>query len=306
MNELPPIRRLVSHGSIPVDLAIGLPHLPERGGDVLAAWSAKSAGGGFNVLSAAVRLGLPAVYAGPHGVGPFGDIVRAALAAEGIACQQPPNPNLDTGYCVVLVEGGERTFVTVSGADAVVDKEMLQGIAYRDGDAIYVSGYDLAYPDAGVAVTEHVASLPAGSLLVFDPGPLVAEIPAALVAAVLERADLVSLNAPEANLLGSGEVLLGRLRPGAAIVLRAGADGATILRAGVESLSVRAPATRVVDNTGAGDVHVGALMAGLARGLGLAEATLLANRAAAYSVGQRGAAAGPTQKQLEEFGAGRW
>lgn len=306
MNGPRPIRRLVSHGSIPVDLEIGLPQLPERGGDVLAAWSGNSAGGGFNVLSAAVRLGLPAVYAGPHGTGPFGDIVRAALAAAGIVCLQPPNPNLDTGFCVVLVEADERTFVTVPGADAVVDKEMLQSVAYREGDAVYVSGYDLAYPEAGVAVAEHVASLPAGSLLVFDPGPLAAEIPVKLLASVLERADVVSLNTREAGLLGSGEVLLGRLRPGAAIVLRAGADGAAIMRAGVGSLSIPAPPIRVIDNTGAGDVHVGALMAGLARGLDLPEATLLANRAAAYSVGQRGPSAGPTQKQLEEFGAGRW
>jgi ribokinase len=306
MNGSPPIRRLVSHGSIPVDLGIGLPQLPERGGDVLAVWSDRSAGGGFNVLSAAVRLGLPAVYAGPHGTGPFGDLVRAALAAEGIACLLPPNPNLDTGFCVVLVEGGERTFVTVPGADAVVDGKMLQAVSYREGDAVYVSGYDLVYPDAGVTVAEHVAGLPAGSLLVFDPGPLVAEIPATLLASVLERADLVSLNAREASLLGSAEVLLGRLRPGAAIVLRAGADGAAIMRAGVAALAVPAAATTVIDNTGAGDVHVGALLAGLAGGLDLLDATLLANRAAAYSVGQRGPAAGPTKKQLEEFGAGRW
>jgi sugar/nucleoside kinase (ribokinase family) len=306
VNGSPPIRRLVSHGSIPVDLAIELPHLPERGGDVLAERSGRSAGGGFNVLSAAVRLGLRAVYAGPHGRGPFGDVVRAALAAEGIACLQPPNPNLDTGYCVVLLEGGERTFVTVAGADAVVNSEALHAVSYREGDAVYVSGYDLAYPDAGVAVAEHVAGLPAGTLLVFDPGPLAAEIPTTRLAPLLERADLVSLNAREASLLGGAKVLLGRLRPSAAVILRAGAEGATILRAGVASLPVPAAATRVIDSTGAGDVHVGALLAGLARGLALPKATLLANRAAAYAVAQRGPAGGPTEKQLKEFGAGLW
>jgi ribokinase len=306
VTGFPPIRRLVSHGSIPVDLAIGLSRLPERGGDVLAVWSDRNAGGGFNVISAAVRLGLPAVYAGPHGKGPFGDLVRAALAAEGIACLQPPNPDLDTGFSVVLVEGGERTFVTAPGADAVVNRDLLKPIAYREGDAVYLSGYDLAYPGAGAAVAEQVAVLPAGAVLVFDPGPLAAEIPARRLSTVLERANIVSLNTREADLLGSAETLLGRLVPGAAIVLRAGADGATIMRTGATAFAVPAPATRVVDNTGAGDVHVGALMAGLARGLDLPGATLLANRAATYSVGQRGPSAGPTQKQLQEFGAGRW
>lgn len=306
MNDSPPIRRLVSHGSILVDLAIELPHLPERGGDVLAERSGSSAGGGFNVLSAAIRLGLPAVYAGPNGRGPFGDVVRSALAAEGIACLRSPNPDLDTGYCVVLVEGGERTFVTVTGADAVVDSEALQAISYREGDAVYVSGYDLAYPNAGVAVCEHVAGLRSGILLVFDPGPLAAEIPTSVLAKLLDRADLVSLNAREAGLLGGADVLLGRLHPSGAVILRAGAGGATILRAGVAALPVPAAATRVIDSTGAGDVHVGALLAGLARGLALPEATLLANRAAAYAVAHRGSAVGPTQDQLKEFGAGRW
>jgi len=306
MNTARPIRRLVSHGSILVDLTIELPHLPERGGDVLAERSGSSAGGGFNVLSAAMRLGLPSVYAGPHGSGPFGDIVRAALAVEGIACPQPANPDLDTGYCVVLVEGGERTFVTVTGADAVVDAGELRTVAYQAGDAVYVSGYDVAYPAAGAAVAEHAARLPEGIWVVVDPGPLAGEIPPERLAPVLGRADLVSLNSREADLLGGPDALRARLRPTATVILRTGAEGASILQAEGARQTIPAVATRVIDSTGAGDVHLGALLAGLARGLPLPEAVLLANRAAAYAVGQWGAAAGPTEAQLKEFGAGRW
>src|ERR1700694_886410 len=294
-----PIRRLVSHGSILIDLAIEVPHLPERGGDVVAEWSDKNAGGGFNVLSAAVRLGLPSVYAGPHGMGPFGDIVREALSAEVIPCLQPPNPELDTGYCVVLVEGGERTFVTVTGADAVVGFDALREITYQAGDAVYVSGYDLAYPQAGTALADHIAALPEGILLVVDPGPLVNEIPAATLRPVLERADLVSLNAREAGLMDWWRWAGGR--PSAARIVRSGSEGASILGLGGARQSVPAVETRVIDSTGAGDVHVGAMLAGLARGLYLPEAVLLANRAAAYAVGQRGAATGPNEEQLNEF-----
>ncbi len=301
-----PIRRLVSLGSILVDLTIEIPHLPERGGDVLAERSGKSAGGGFNVVSAAVRLGLPCVYSGPHGSGPFGDIVRAALSAEGIPCLQPPTPALDTGYCVVLVEGGERTFVTVMGADAVVGLDALRAVHHQAGDAVYVSGYDLAYPDAGEAIARHVAGLPEGILLVFDPGPLVMEISADRLARVLQRADVISLNSREAGLLEGPDVLLSRLRHSAAVILRSGANGAAILRTGGGRQTIPAVPTRVIDSTGAGDVHVGGMLAGLARGLPLAEAVLLANRAAAYAVARSGPAAGPTSKELEDFGAGRW
>jgi sugar/nucleoside kinase (ribokinase family) len=143
-------------------------------------------------------------------------------------------------------------------------------------------------------------------LLVFDPGPLVAEIPAMRMVPVVRRADLVSLNVQEAAVLGGAEALLGRLRPTAAVVQRAGAEGATILRVGVAPIAVPATSSRVVDSTGAGDVHVGAMLAGLAHGLGLPEATLLANRAAAYAVAHRGPATGPTEQQLKGFRAGRW
>jgi len=297
------ITRLVSLGSVLVDLVLALPHLPERGGDVLASQRAMAVGGAFNVLSAASRLGLPGLYAGPHGTGPFGDLVRAELAREGIAVSQAPNPDLDTGWTIAMIEpDGERTFVTVTGADAVVEPEALRRIAYRDGDAVYVSGYDLAYPGAGPAIAEHAAALPRDLFVVFDPGPLVADIPRDRLDPVLQRADLLSLNERELDALGGIDAINNRT-----VVLRRGRAGATVYRTGAKAVAV--PAVRLndaVDTSGAGDVHVGASLAGLAQGMELRDAVWLANRAAAYAVSRKGPASGPTPAQLEAFGAGRW
>src|SRR5205809_4876535 len=91
------IKRLVSLGSVIVDLVLEVPRLPDRGGDVLASQRGMAAGGAFNVLSAAARLGLPGIYAGPHGTGPFGDLVGAPLAPEGLPTTPPPNPALSPG-----------------------------------------------------------------------------------------------------------------------------------------------------------------------------------------------------------------
>ena len=76
--------RLVGLGSIVVDLVLAVPAVPEPGGDVLATSSTTAVGGGLNVLVAATVAGLPSVYGGGHGTGPFGDLVRAALAAHGV------------------------------------------------------------------------------------------------------------------------------------------------------------------------------------------------------------------------------
>ena len=79
-----PIRRLVLVGSVIVDIVLYVDALPERGGDVVASRSMTTAGGGFNVLSAAARQGLPSAYGGLVGTGPFGEQVRDALAAESV------------------------------------------------------------------------------------------------------------------------------------------------------------------------------------------------------------------------------
>ena len=274
---------------------------------MLASQRGMAAGGALNVLSAAARLGLPGVYAGPHGTGPFGDLVRAALARERVEVSLPANANLDTGWTLALVEpDGERTFVTVTGADALVTAETLLPVRYRDGDAVYVSGYDLAYPGAGVAISEHVAALGRGVFIVLDPGPLAAEIEAGRLAAVLHRADMLSLNAREVDALGGVDAVMGRVQPAATVIVRHGAEGATIHGPGSAPVTIPSIKVKAVDTSGAGDVHVGASLAGLARGMSLPEAVLFANRAAAYAVSRPGPAAGPTVKQLEEFGRGRW
>jgi ribokinase len=301
------IRRLVSLGSVIVDLVLEVPRLPERGGDVLAAQRAMAAGGAFNVLSAAARLGLPGMYAGPHGTGPFGDLVRAALAREGVAVGRQPTAGMDTGWTLALVEAdGERTFVTVTGADALVEAEALRSIRYEQEDAVYVSGYDLAYPGAGAAIADHLGTLVKDHFVVLDPGPLVAEIASDRLAAALNRADVVSLNERELGAMGGLDSVMQRVRPAAVVILRRGAQGATINMATSEAISVPTLEVKAVDTSGAGDVHVGANLAGLAQGMSWPEAVLLANRAAAYAVSRPGPAAGPSREQLEEFSAGRW
>ena len=301
------IKRLVSLGSVIVDLVLHVPKLPDRGGDVLASQRPMAVGGAFNVLSAAARLGVPGVYAGPHGTGPFGDLVRSALAGEQIAICQPPAPVIDTGWTLALVEpDGERTFVTVTGADAIVKADDLRGITYREADAVYVSGYDLAYPEAGAAIAEHVAGLRRDLMVFLDPGPMAADIKAERLGAVLNRANVLTLNEREVQALGGLVGVRSKLPPGATVIVRQGAAGVTVYAADLAPFTVPPVKVKAVDTSGAGDVHVGATIAGLARDMSWPEAILLANRAAAYAVSRPGPAAGPTTRQLEEFGAGRW
>jgi sugar/nucleoside kinase (ribokinase family) len=305
----PPIDRLLFAGEAFVDLMMWVPSLPERGGDLLASSAGIAVGGGFNVMAAAARQGLPVAYAGGHGTGPWGDLVRSALARENIEPLRPRDPRADTGFDVALVEpAGERTFVTSLGAESLPAPDGWP--AARPGDAVYVSGYGLAAPASGPALGAWAAVLPAGVTLFADPGPLVADIPAAVLGPVLARVDWWSSNQREATLLtGAAEPADAALQlrarmPQASVMVRAGAAGCVLLPVGSQPTEIPAPRVDAVDTTGAGDAHAGVFLAALAAGLPPAAAAARANAGAALSTTRTGPATAPGRAELDERIAG--
>jgi sugar/nucleoside kinase (ribokinase family) len=239
--------------------------------------------------------------------------VREGLAREGVGVLLPPVPAVDTGFCVALVEPSERTFVTASGAEGrlgAADTAMLLE-RLRPGDFVHVSGYGLAGQGTSEALTALVRLLPAGVRLSFDPGPLVAEIPAEALGTVLARCDWLSCNRREAGLL-AGPVAAGaaadavsaalRARTAAGLVVRGDADGCWVTpRGSNEGVHVAGREVEAVDPNGAGDAHLGAFLAALAEGADPLAAAARANTAAAFAVTRRGPATGPTRAQLTAF-----
>jgi sugar/nucleoside kinase (ribokinase family) len=314
MNQLR--RRLVFAGEAIVDLLMWVPALPERGGDMLAGSSSVQVGGGFNIMAAAARQGFPVVYAGGHGTGPWGDRVRAALAAEGITVLRPPDPDADTGFDVALVEAdGERTFITSLGAETLREPGAWDPVRAGAGDVVYVSGYGLVAPESGAVLGAWAAGLPDEVLLFVDPGPLIADIPEAVLGPVLSRCDWWSCNQREAGLLTgasdpaeAARQLAGRTGR-AGVIVRAGPSGCVLaLRAAgpsapaAVSLSlIPAPAVVAIDTTGAGDAHSGVFLAGLAAALPPDAAARRANAAAALAVTRAGPAVSPSRAELDAF-----
>jgi sugar/nucleoside kinase (ribokinase family) len=307
--------RLLHLGNVVVDLVLNIPYLPERGADVLAAASRASPGGGFNVLAAAARQGMRSAYAGAHGRGPLADLARAGLAAEGIEVLLPPAPGPDTGVVIVLVEdSGERTFLTAPGAESARTAADLAAVRPDPGDVVYLSGYSFLHADSGAALLEWLGGLGSGRpwvpgrsgiAVVFDPGPLAGQIPAAALTAVLRRADWLTCNADEAAVLSGWAEPLAAARVLAAgqpgVVVRTGPGGCLVSSGGGEPVAVPGWPVRPVDTTGAGDTHAGVFIAALARGAAAAEAARRANAAAALSVTRPGPATAPTTSELDRF-----
>jgi sugar/nucleoside kinase (ribokinase family) len=293
--------RLVSVGNVVIDLVTTVPRLPERGADMLATGATMAAGGGFNAMVAASRQGLVTVYAGGHGTGYFGELARSALAEAGIEVLLARDPQRDSGYDIALVDdGGERTFVTVFGAEAHLMADQLGSLALVADDYVLVSGYGLLDATNGAVLAPWIAELEERHVVLVDPGPLAGDIPPAIWAAVAGRADWISCNERESG------ILTGIDDPQRAVVSLAG-SGSAIVRLGADGCLLCADGTvehiagfpvEVVDTNGAGDAHTGTFLAALAEGLNPADATRRANAAAAIAVTRAGPATSPTRAEV--------
>jgi sugar/nucleoside kinase (ribokinase family) len=303
--------RIVYTGNVIVDIGMAVEAIPEPGGDTIASASAITAGGGYNVMTAAARDGAAVCYAGQYGTGFFGSVVREALAEGGFDVAQPGLVDLDSGYSVALVDASaERTFITHVGAEGRLGFEDLVRVRVDADDIVIVSGYGLAHPVNGEALARWLPRLPEAATVVLDPAPLVAQLPAAVLDAALARTDVLSANAREARLMTAeleraylgerAEALRGRLRPGGVALVRDGGHGAWI----ADGRGVRlVPGFDVeaVDTTGAGDAHTGVLAAALTRGEELDAAVRRANAAAAIAVTRRGPATAPERVETDRL-----
>ncbi len=301
--------RLFHLGNVVVDVILRVPHLPMSGGDVLGSAGLVTAGGGFNVMAAGRRHGLETIYGGVMGSGPFAAIARRSLRQEGIAWTQLGRPRQDTGFVVCLIEpSGERSFATYSGAEATLTLQHLKTLAIGPSDLVYVSGYSLLYDSNRRSLLQWLPTLPDETRVVYDPGPLTADVPNSAQAFLLARADWISCNTTEARALTgrasaaeAAPYLIELMQRGQAIV-RDGPHGCVVGQK--DSPPIHIPGIQidgVIDATGAGDAFTGAFLAALGRDCKPREAAIWANATAALSVTRLGPATAPTYAEVRQW-----
>jgi len=303
--------RVIHTAQALVDVVVEVDALPVRGGNAVATSYRRYAGGAVNILLAAARSGATAVLAGSVGTGPNGDLVRAALAAEGVAVSSPPVPGLDTGICVVMVEpSAERTFVTTQGAERQISAASLQTSTPEVGDLVCVSGFSLAGRTCD-PLLDWLDRLVGGVVVVLDPGAGFGGLDAAVRERMLGRTDLWTSNADEATavtgLADPAESIAGvaaLLSDNAVVVVRDGPKGCHVREAGHTAYLPGFP-QEPVDTNGAGDCHTGVLVAERAAGTDWVAAARRANAAGAIKVTRRGPATAPTAAEIDAFLATR-
>ncbi|MER8429739.1 PfkB family carbohydrate kinase [Mesorhizobium caraganae] len=302
--------RLVHVGSAVVDHVYRIDVLPAPGTEKTASSYAQVAGGGFNMMVAASRTGMTVVFGGQLGSGPNGDFLRAALAGEGIETLTPPSSAMDSGNCVAMISSdAERTFVSWPGAEGILSLAMMAPVVAASGDWVFTSGYTLSYPGSRDALTDWIEALPADIPFVFDPTPIIADIPRPILSRVLAGTTWLSCNTTEAaEIAGLGDVetlarrLLADHCPKAeGVVIRAGPKGCFVQLADGSAQTIPGFKVDAIDTNGAGDTHIGAFVSALSRGVPAFEAARYANAAAALSVTRQGGSSAPTDREIQTF-----
>lgn len=287
------MKQLLFIGSTTADVVIRTPCLPRTGEDVnLLSQQVTLGGCAYNAFHAARLIGQAAcTLLSPIGTGVWGDWVRRALANRGVASIVPP-VDLPNGCCYCLVEpNGERTFLCDHGAEYRFRPEWFEQLNGTSFDGAYLCGLEVEEADGGVILDYLERQQP--RRLYFAPGPRICHIPPRKMARVMALKPVIHLN--EAELaqftrtedIAQGAALIHGITENDVIVTL-GARGAYLLT-GNEEAVIPAEAVQVEDTIGAGDAHIGALMAAEAQGLPLKAAAALANRLSAAVVSQAGA-----------------
>ena len=300
--------RMIHTGQALVDVTVEVPGLPARGQNAMATSYARHAGGATNILVAAARQGARAVHAGAIGTGPNADLVRAALAADGVGVAAPPVPGLDTGISFVMVEPtAERTFVTTLGAERHLTLTALASARPEPGDLVCVTGYSLVVATTRDPLLDWLPGLPAGVRVVLDPGAAFAALPDAVREAMLGLTHVWTGNLEESGALAGGanmaeaaDAVASLLADAAVVVVRDGAEGCAVRADGRTTVVPGFPRTPV-DTNGAGDAHTGILLAAIASGTPWVEACRRANAGAAIKVTRRGPSTAPTAAEIDAF-----
>ena len=268
-------------GSINADFVYSVPHIPAPGETLSSTERRVFLGGkGANMSVAAARAA-----AHVHHIGAVGEDGRWAvqrLLEYGVDTRNIAVLGTETAQAIIMVDPhGENAIVLHPGANVEIPQVTLQAAMAEaeTGDWLVIQN------ETNLQRTAAKMGKKLGLRVAYAAAPFDAE----RVQAVLPYLDFLILNAVEAEQLqmATGQAP-GDLPVGDVIVTR-GADGADWYgTAGKQHF----PAIKVdpVDTTGAGDTFTGYVLAGLDRGMPMAQAITQATKAGALMVTRHGTA----------------
>ena len=289
------MKNLLVLGSSNTDMVVSVDEIPVPGQTVIGkSFEIFGGGKGGNQAIAARRAGANVKFLVSVGDDTYGGTALERYRREGIDVGSAQIlAGTPSGIALIFVAAnGENCIAVASGANPRLDP------AYIDAQSASFASADMLLMQLEVPVDSisHAAALArrSGVAVILNPAPA-----AVLPESLLDGIYCLTPNATEAEQLSGQRVTDLESAERAADALLARGVRNVIITLGRLGALLKgetglhhepAPVVEIVDTTGAGDTFNGILAALLTEGYALTEATRLAVRGAALSVGKRGAA----------------
>lgn len=276
-------------GSAVVDVIVNIPRLPKTGEDVHISRQTRSLGGCAYIVSDVLRhFGAPYSLCTAVGSGIYGDFVRKKLQERGVPIYVSRPEENGCCYCMVE-EGGERTFIVDHGIEYTFYEQYLEKIDTDSIDSVYVCGLEIEEV-TGWNIIEYLRKHPAYTIY-FAPGSRIMEIQEDRMDAMLSLHPIIHMNEGESlaftgksNVEEAARVI--HAKTGNVVIITLGEKGAYCYD-GEDHYAEPVPAV-VCDTIGAGDSHMGAVIAARRFGLSFADAIQMANYVSSAVVSKEG------------------
>lgn len=288
-------------GATMLDIVANLDSLPVRGGDAYIKQQEMMLGGcAYNVASILKHFNIPNTLFAPIGSGMYASFIENKLKEEGYS-SPIKSIDMDNGYSMCIVEAdGERTFITLAGIECYFRKEWFDSLDINLYDKVYISGYELEGEGGNVILDflEDNKDLE----IYYAPGPRINYISEDRHKRLFKLSPIIHLNekeimeyTKESGYKEATNTL--RNLTNNTVILTLGDKGAYYSSREKEGF-IPSKASRVLDTIGAGDSHIGTIIACLSKDKNLEFAIEQANKIAAKVVSVKGSTL--TKKEFEE------
>lgn len=280
------MKKVLLIGSATTDVTMEIDHLPGIEDDINPKSQILSLGGcACNVAWVLNHFGVPFTLASPVGKGLYGDFVRNELNKRNISVWKESKEV--NGSCICLItKDGNRTFLAYHGAEYHFKKEWFDCLDVSEYELAYVSGIDIEEEvnDCIIDFLEE-SKLP----FVFACGPRIKYLEKERLNRLLKLNPILHLNKKEAMCLTDAEDLLNGLYElnHNIVIITDGANG-TLAYDGREKIYVPSFKVKQIDGTGAGDSHIGTVMACLMQDMNLEDSLKKANEVASKVIAVKG------------------
>lgn len=280
-------------GAVMVDTMCSVSCLPASGEGVVAESFRTTIGGcAFNSANVIRQLGVACTLFAPIGEGVHAELIIRALAD----CRLVSPVHVcgkDNGLCMCLIEpSGQRSMITIPGIERFFERSWFDGIDASCFSYGIVSGYEIE-GSGGDSIIEFFENHPEIQLY-YAPGPRIKGVGTKKTARINALHPVWHLNDQEAcayigcSLVEDAGRTLVRACENT-VVITAGSQGAYLFEHSCGShCVVPAKPVNIIDTVGAGDAHLGALVACRAKGFSWIDALSVANGVAGGVCGKVG------------------